>query len=68
MSEDIVGRITFSRACLPHIEMDRQFRERMIALLKEARLEITYLHEKFQETGSGNAVLARIDALLKEAK
>lgn len=29
-----------------------------------ARLQIEYLHEKFQETGSGNAVLARINVAL----
>jgi hypothetical protein len=35
-----------------------------VALLREARLQIEYLHDKFQETGSGNAVLARLDAAL----
>lgn len=34
------------------------------AALEEARAQIEYLHEKFQETGSGNGVLARIDAAL----
>lgn len=32
--------------------------------LVEAVLQIEYLHEKFQETGSGNAALARIRSLL----
>ena len=32
--------------------------------IAEAKLQIVYLHEKFQETGSGNAVLAKIDTLL----
>lgn len=31
-------------------------------LLAEAALQIEHLHEKFGETGSGNAVLARIKA------
>ncbi len=34
------------------------------AVLGEARLQLEYLHEKFQPTGSGNAVLARINAAL----
>jgi hypothetical protein len=37
------------------------------AALREARLQIEYLHGKYQETGSGNAVLARIDAALSDA-
>ncbi len=32
--------------------------------LVEARLQIEYLHDKFQETGSGNAVLSNINALI----
>jgi hypothetical protein len=34
------------------------------AALAEAVLQIEYLHEKFRETGSGNAVVARIRNLL----
>jgi hypothetical protein len=34
------------------------------AALNEAVLQIEYLHEKFRETGSGNAVVARIRNLL----
>lgn len=33
-------------------------------VLINARLQIEYLHEKFQETGRGNAALARIDDVL----
>lgn len=33
-------------------------------VLTGARLQIEYLHEKFRETGSGNAVLAGIKAAL----
>lgn len=36
--------------------------------LKDARLQIEYLHGKFQPTGSGAAVLARIDAALTHDK
>lgn len=39
----------------------------MLEALQEARLQITYLHEKFAATGSGNAVLARIDAAIAKA-
>jgi hypothetical protein len=36
--------------------------------LKEARLQIEYLHGKFQETSSGNNVLAKIDNALAKAE
>ena len=39
--------------------------EEVCNLLHEARLQIEYLHAKFQPTGSGNSVLARIDAVLR---
>lgn len=38
---------------------------RLEEALREAALQIEYLHEKFQETGSGNAVLAKIGEALK---
>lgn len=38
--------------------------ERLEAALREAKAQIEYLQGKFQETGSGNSVLARIDAIL----
>ena len=34
-------------------------------LLAEAGTQIVYLHEKFQETGSGNAVLGKIYSYLR---
>lgn len=38
----------------------------MLEALKEAALQIEYLHGKFKETGSGNATLARVqDAIAK---
>lgn len=39
---------------------------RLIDLLKEAKLQIEYLHGKFQPTGSGEAVLWSIEQELKE--
>jgi chromosome segregation ATPase len=38
--------------------------ERLRDVLTEARLQIEYLHEKFQTTSTGVAVLARIAASL----
>lgn len=39
----------------------------LYAALSEAKLQIEYLHEKFAETGSGNNMLAKIDAALAKA-
>ena len=39
---------------------------RLEEALREAKLQIEYLHGKFQETGSGNSALARIDSALEE--
>lgn len=36
----------------------------LVSALSEARAQIEYLHGKFHATGSGNAVLARIGAIL----
>lgn len=40
----------------------------LYAALSEAKLQIEYLHEKFAETGSGNNMLAKIDAALAKAR
>ncbi len=52
-------------------EIDRHFNAYLVAAspdmyeaLKEARLQIEYLHDKFKETGTGNAVLAKIDRVI----
>jgi uncharacterized protein YllA (UPF0747 family) len=37
-------------------------------VIKEAILQIEYLHNKFQETGTGNAVLSRLKAALEKYK
>lgn len=39
-------------------------RAKLVEALKNAKLQIEYLHEKFKQTGSGNHVLAQIDAAL----
>ena len=39
----------------------------MYEALKEAKLQIEYLQNKFQKTGSGNAVLSLIDSVLAKA-
>lgn len=39
----------------------------MLDALEEARLQIKYLHKKFQKTGSGNNVLNMIDTIIKKA-
>jgi hypothetical protein len=38
--------------------------EQMAEALRESSLQITYLHQKFQRTGSGEAVLSRNTAAL----
>jgi hypothetical protein len=35
-------------------------------LLREAKNQIEYLHQKFQETGSGNAVIEKINILVNK--
>jgi hypothetical protein len=40
----------------------------LVEALEQATLQIEYLHEKFQPTGSGNAVAARARAALAAAK
>lgn len=48
----------------PRAELIQAIWPEGVAALKDARLQIDYLHGKFQETGSGNAVLSRIGAAL----
>lgn len=48
-------------------DKNESYRSQIFALktvLQEAKLQIEYLHEKFGETGSGNQVLAQIEAAL----
>lgn len=39
----------------------------LVDVLRECKTQIEYLHSKFKETGSGNAVLAKIEKLIAEA-
>lgn len=39
-------------------------RDALATMLEEARLQIEYMQSKFDQTGTGNAVLARINATL----
>lgn len=39
----------------------------LVEALQEAALQLQYLTDKFGETGTGNAILARIRATIKEA-
>ena len=50
---------------LGEIREMKQEATRLRELLAEAARQIVYLHEKFQETGSGNAVLARINVEMR---
>lgn len=43
----------------------RAVNEQLRAALNEAVLQLEYLHRKFRETGSGNAVIARAREALK---
>ena len=38
--------------------------ERLKEVLRESKSQIEYLHQKFSETGTGNAVLAKIKSIL----
>ena len=40
----------------------------MLAALKEATLQLEYLADKFGETGTGAAVLSRINAVISKAE
>jgi hypothetical protein len=51
--------------------MSQVLKDRIVDLeeaLKIAKLQIEYLHDKFQPTGSGNAVLNHINIILNEKK
>lgn len=43
-------------------------RDQLQGALEEAKAQISYMHEKFQETGSGNGTIARIDRVLASLK
>jgi hypothetical protein len=39
---------------------------KLIYALRDARIQINYLHEKFTDTGTGNATLAFLESVLRE--
>lgn len=39
----------------------------MLGMLKECKLQLEYLNEKFTETGTTNSLLSKIELLIKEA-
>lgn len=43
-------------------------RRDLLEALREAALQIAYLHERWQPTGSGNAVLERSRAIISKAE
>lgn len=56
----------FSKACWDDLAR-KHLQDKVDALtevLHDARLQIEYLHDKFTATGTGNTVLARINAVL----
>lgn len=56
-----------SQAVEPHLRAERDALRQQLATVREAAqeaiLQIEYLHQKFQETGSGNQVVARLRVL-----
>lgn len=51
-----------------HPEKDlMQQNHELLEALKEAKLQIEYLHQKFTATGSGNAVLAQIENVISKS-
>lgn len=63
----VEGETTDDAACrvVAALAAEREANAGLRGLLAEAQIQIVYLHEKFQTTGSGNAVLSRIDAALE---
>ena len=51
-----------------HQIMHEAINAELIAALKEAQLQIIYLHEKFQPTGTGNATLEKIVAVIAKVE
>lgn len=50
--------------CHAHCPTWERDMQGLLDLLAEAQRQIVYLHEKFNATGTGNAVLSRIEAAL----
>lgn len=52
------------RQCADRIDFQKARIAELEAALQEARLQLEYLSEKFGQTGTGNATLAKINAAL----
>ena len=57
-------RINIKHAYIAGFESRQPEVDKLKEVLHEAKLQIEYLHHKFAETGTGNAVLSRIESLL----
>lgn len=66
----MVGQVRGFGASLPQNANGRLLAAapEMLDRLKEAALQIRYLHEKFQSTGSGESVLYKIDYTIAKAE
>ena len=53
---------------LAELEARERKLEALVEALREAELQIEYLHAKFQSTGTGEATLSRIRSALTKAK
>lgn len=42
--------------------------EDMLEVLRDAKLQIEYLHDKFRTTGTGNAVVSQIESVIAKAE
>jgi len=51
-----------------HLAKCWNMHEELVQAVEQAKMQIEYLHEKFQETGSGNAVLSKLDRVLEKAE
>lgn len=47
-------------------DLDYMTQKQLVDTLADAKLQIEYLQEKFQETGTGNAVIARLERTLQD--
>lgn len=56
--------IEFDEEILAYINAQAGEIERLKGILLDARMQIEYLHDKFRETGTGNAMIARINMVL----
>jgi ElaB/YqjD/DUF883 family membrane-anchored ribosome-binding protein len=64
---DDLGDSIYENVIKPLREENERLRARVEKLedgMKDAVLQIDYLHDKFQPTGTGNAIISRLNSLL----